>query len=88
MLNGLAALEDDGSFSKQPESVAAVLKVFALLQILAERGEAGLSELSIRLAMPKATVHRFMQTMVKKSAHPGTGCGRQTFRGLRQNLAP
>lgn len=48
----------------QPESVAAVLKVFGLLQIIAEHGEVGLSELSLRLAMPKATVHRFMQTLL------------------------
>lgn len=52
--------EDD---AKQPESVAAVLKVFAILQALAERDETGISELSMRLAMPKATIYRFLQTM-------------------------
>jgi IclR family KDG regulon transcriptional repressor len=40
-----------------------VLKVFAILQALAERNESGISELSMRLAMPKATVYRFLQTM-------------------------
>ncbi|SIR06660.1 transcriptional regulator, IclR family [Sphaerotilus natans] len=46
-----------------PESVAAVLKVFTILQSLADRSETSLSELSIRLSMPKATVYRFLQTM-------------------------
>jgi IclR family KDG regulon transcriptional repressor len=55
--------EDDLLDSKAPESVAAVLKVFAILQALAERSDTGISELSIRLAMPKATVYRFLQTM-------------------------
>lgn len=50
--------------AKQPESVAAVLKVFALLQALSENNETGISELSVRLAMPKATVYRFLQTMM------------------------
>ena len=56
-------MEEDPFDSKQPESVAAVLKVFAILQALAEREEIGISELSIRLAMPKATIYRFLQTM-------------------------
>jgi IclR family KDG regulon transcriptional repressor len=43
--------------------VAAVLKVFAILQALSERSETGISDLSVRLAMPKATVYRFLQTM-------------------------
>lgn len=55
--------EDDLLDSRAPESVAAVLKVFAILQALAERSDTGISELSIRLAMPKATVYRFLQTM-------------------------
>lgn len=55
--------EDDGYDSKQPESVAAVLKVFAILQALGERQDVGISDLSVRLAMPKATVYRFLQTM-------------------------
>ena len=49
---------------QQPESVAAVLKVFAILQALSEQKDIGISELSVRLAMPKATVYRFMQTMM------------------------
>lgn len=56
-------MDDDPLDAKQPESVAAVLKVFAVLQALAERDETGISELSVRLAMPKATVYRFLQTM-------------------------
>ena len=56
-------LDDDTADSRQPESVAAVLKVFAILQSLAERDETGISELSIKLAMPKATVYRFLNTM-------------------------
>jgi IclR family transcriptional regulator, KDG regulon repressor len=59
----LKPMEDDVYDSKQPESVAAVLKVFAILQALSERNETGISELSVRLAMPKATVYRFLQTM-------------------------
>ena len=53
----------DDDDARQPESVAAVLKVFAILQALSERNETGISELSVRLAMPKATVYRFLQTM-------------------------
>ncbi len=56
-------MDDDSYDSRQPESVAAVLKVFAILQALSERNEIGISELSVRLAMPKATVYRFLQTM-------------------------
>ena len=54
---------DDDDGVRQPESVAAVLKVFAILQALGERNEIGISDLSVRLAMPKATVYRFLQTM-------------------------
>jgi IclR family KDG regulon transcriptional repressor len=56
-------MDDDVYDAKQPESVAAVLKVFAILQALSERNETGISELSVRLAMPKATIYRFLQTM-------------------------
>jgi len=56
-------MDDDSFDPKQPESVAAVLKVFAILQALSERNETGISELSQRLAMPKATIYRFLQTM-------------------------
>ena len=61
-MNSKQLLEDDTD-SRQPESVAAVLKVFAILQALAARDETGISELSVRLAMPKATVYRFLSTM-------------------------
>lgn len=57
-------MDDDSLDTKQPESVAAVLKTFGLLQALADRSETGISELSVRLAMPKATVYRFLQTMM------------------------
>lgn len=56
-------MDDELVEGRQPESVAAVLKVFAIMQALAERNETGISELSIKLAMPKATVYRFLQTM-------------------------
>ena len=59
----IKTMEDDSYDTRQPESVAAVLKVFAILQALSERNETGISELSVRLAMPKATVYRFLQTM-------------------------
>ncbi len=57
-------MADDVLDSKQPESVAAVLKVFALLQAMSENNETGISDLSVRLAMPKATVYRFLQTIM------------------------
>lgn len=57
-------MADEFNDVKQPESVAAVLRVFALLQALAENNETGISDLSVRLAMPKATVYRFLQTMM------------------------
>jgi IclR family KDG regulon transcriptional repressor len=57
-------MDDDSHDGKQqPESVAAVLKVFAILQALSERHETGISDLSMRLGMPKATVYRFLQSM-------------------------
>ncbi|MFO1252014.1 MAG: DNA-binding transcriptional regulator KdgR [Inhella sp.] len=60
----MSSNDDDLNDGKQsPESVAAVLKVFAILNALSERSETGISELSVRLAMPKATVYRFLQTM-------------------------
>jgi len=60
----MSTTEDDTSEYKQPESVAAVLKVFGILQALSERPETGISELSVRLSMPKATVYRFLQTIM------------------------
>ncbi len=56
-------MDDDSFDPRQPESVAAVLKVFAILQSLADRNETGISELSMRLGMPKATIYRFLQSM-------------------------
>lgn len=47
----------------QPEAVSSVLKVFNILQALAEQKAIGVSELSQRLMMSKATTYRFLQTM-------------------------
>lgn len=49
--------------STQPESVSSVLKVFNILESLGEQKEIGVSELSQRLMMSKATTYRFLQTM-------------------------
>lgn len=54
---------DKDNDARQPESVAAVLKVFGILQALGEQRNIGISDISQRLAMPKATVYRFLQTM-------------------------
>ncbi len=47
----------------QQDSVSSVLKVFTILQALGEQNESGVSELSKRLKMSKATTYRFLQTM-------------------------
>lgn len=47
----------------QPESVSSVLKVFSILQALGEQKAIGVSDLSQRLMMSKATTYRFLQTM-------------------------
>ncbi len=47
----------------QPESVSSVVKVFSILDALGEQKEIGVSELSLRLMMSKATTYRFLQTM-------------------------
>lgn len=47
------------------ELVAAVLKVFNILQAISEHPEISLNELSKRLSMPKSTLYRFLQTMVQ-----------------------
>ncbi len=49
--------------ANQPEAVSSVLKVFNILQALGEQKEIGVSELSQRLMMSKATTYRFLQTM-------------------------
>lgn len=56
-------MDDYDHNSKQPDSVSAVLRVFSILTALSERKDTSISELSLRLAMPKATVYRFLQTM-------------------------
>ncbi|PKH26914.1 DNA-binding transcriptional regulator KdgR [Enterobacterales bacterium CwR94] len=48
---------------KQPDAVSSVMKVFGLLQALAEEREFGITELSQRVMMSKSTVYRFLQTM-------------------------
>ncbi len=47
----------------QPEAVSSVLKVFNILEALGEQKSIGVSELSQRLMMSKATTYRFLQTM-------------------------
>lgn len=49
--------------SNQPEAVSSVLKVFHILQALGEQKSIGVSDLSQRLMMSKATTYRFLQTM-------------------------
>lgn len=51
------------SKNSQPESVSSVLKVFSILQTMGEQGKVGVSELSQKLMMSKATTYRFLQTM-------------------------
>lgn len=48
---------------KQPDSVSSVMKVFGILQALAEDREHGITELSQRLMISKSTLYRFLQTM-------------------------
>lgn len=48
---------------QKPDNVAAVMKVFSVLEGLAEQGEVGLSELAQRTFMSKSTAYRFLQTM-------------------------
>ena len=56
-------MDDYDHNSKQPDSVSAVLRVFSILTALSERKDTSISELSLQLTMPKATVYRFLQTM-------------------------
>ncbi|WP_280541096.1 DNA-binding transcriptional regulator KdgR [Chromohalobacter sp. 11-W] len=49
--------------SQKPDNVAAVMKVFSILEGLAEQRDIGLSELSQRTFMTKSTAYRFLQTM-------------------------
>ncbi|WP_447928243.1 DNA-binding transcriptional regulator KdgR [Vreelandella sp. EE27] len=49
--------------SQKPDNVAAVMKVFAILEGLAEQPSIGLSELSQRSFTSKSTAYRFLQTM-------------------------
>ncbi|MCW2254001.1 IclR family KDG regulon transcriptional repressor [Providencia alcalifaciens] len=47
----------------QTDAVSSVVKVFSILSALGEQKEIGVSELSQRLLMSKATTYRFLQTM-------------------------
>lgn len=49
--------------AQKPDNVAAVLKVFAVLEGLAEQKEMSLAELAQRTLMSKSTAYRFLQTM-------------------------
>ncbi len=49
--------------SRQPEAVSSILKVFNILNTMGEQKEIGVSELSHRLMMSKATTYRFLQTL-------------------------
>lgn len=48
---------------KQPDSVASVVKVFTILQMLSAEKSIGITDLSQRIMMSKSTVYRFLQTM-------------------------
>ncbi len=58
-------LDDGKAMDKttQTDAVSAVVKVFSILSALGEQKEIGVSELSQRLLMSKATTFRFLQTM-------------------------
>lgn len=56
-------MDEDSHNGRQPDSVASVLRVFSILTALSEHKDTGISELSARLEMPKATIYRFLQTM-------------------------
>lgn len=47
----------------QTEAVSSVLKVFGILEALAEQKEIGVTELAQKLMMSKSTTYRFVQTM-------------------------
>lgn len=49
--------------TNQSESVSSVTKVFSILTALSEQKEIGVTDLSTRLMMSKATTYRFLQTM-------------------------
>lgn len=51
--------------SSKPDSVASVLKVFAVMEALAEQRTMSLGELSQRVATSKSTTYRLLQTMVE-----------------------
>lgn len=48
----------------KPDNVAAVLKVFSVLETLAESGRSSLADIAQHAMTSKATTHRLLQTMV------------------------
>jgi IclR family transcriptional regulator, KDG regulon repressor len=50
--------------SSKPDNVAAVLKVFAVLETLAHERRAGLADIAQRAVTSKSTTYRLLQTMV------------------------
>jgi IclR family KDG regulon transcriptional repressor len=59
----MSDLEAAGSGSK-PDSVAAVLKLFAVLEALAEERTMSLADVARRAMTSKSTAYRFLQTMM------------------------
>ena len=43
--------------------ISAVVRLFAIAEAMAENPDSGISDLAEQLRIPKATIHRFMQTM-------------------------
>lgn len=60
---GTAESDTQASGGDKVESVAAIGKLFAILDAIGSHGQIGISELSQRLTMSKTTVHRFLQTL-------------------------
>jgi len=67
---------------KQPESVAAVLKVFAILQALGEGSDVGISELSLRLRGTAALAGRVKASIaITGGIHTGIDVIKATMAG-------
>ncbi|MGV2293099.1 DNA-binding transcriptional regulator KdgR [Trinickia sp. YCB016] len=60
---GIVESDTQASGGDKVESVAAIGKLFAILDAIGSHGQIGISELSQRLTMSKTTVHRFLQTL-------------------------
>lgn len=55
---------DTANSASKPDSVAAVLKLFAVLEALAEDRTMSLADVARRTLMSKSTAYRFLQTMM------------------------